>query len=103
MAWKTRPMTKAVRTKQSGGFTLIEIVMVLAIAAVIMGGAVGLMVLSSDERVLRNVSGEVEALAIVVPCSAPQHGDFEVTLHLKPERAATEPEGQIRLIFRIFD
>ncbi len=63
MAWKTRPMTKAVRTKQSGGFTLIEIVMVLAIAAVIMGGAVGLMVLSSDERVLRNVSGEVEALA----------------------------------------
>ncbi len=63
MAWKTRPMTNPVRTKRSGGFTLIEIVMVLAIAAVIMGGAVGLMVLSSDERVLRNVSGEVEALA----------------------------------------
>ncbi len=63
MASKTRPMTNPVRTKQSGGFTLIEIVMVLAIAAVIMGGAVGLMALSSDERVLRNVSGEVEALA----------------------------------------
>ena len=63
MASKTRPMTKPVRTKQSAGFTLIEIVMVLAIAAVVLGGAVGLMVLSSDERVLRNVSGEVEALA----------------------------------------
>jgi hypothetical protein len=37
--------------------------MVLAIAAVIMGGAVGLMVYSSDERVLRDASGEIELLA----------------------------------------
>lgn len=37
--------------------------MVLAIAAVIMGGAVGLMVYSSDERVLRDASGEIEMLA----------------------------------------
>jgi prepilin-type N-terminal cleavage/methylation domain-containing protein len=45
------------------GFTLLEIVIVLAIASVVMGGAVGLMVYSSDERVLRNTSGEVELLA----------------------------------------
>jgi hypothetical protein len=37
--------------------------MVLVIASIVMGGAVGLMVFSSDERVLRNASGEVELLA----------------------------------------
>ena len=57
-------MISAARTnKPPRGFTLIEIVMVLAIAAIVMGGAVGLMVYSSDERVLRNASGEIELLA----------------------------------------
>jgi hypothetical protein len=37
--------------------------MVLAIAAVVMGGAVGLMIYSSDERTLRDASGEIELLA----------------------------------------
>lgn len=57
-------MISAARTNSAGrGFTLIEIVMVLAIAAVIMGGAVGMMIHSSDERVLRDASGEIELLA----------------------------------------
>lgn len=57
-------MISAAKTnKRPQGFTLIEIVMVLAIAAVVMGGAVGLMIYSSDERVLRDASGEVELLA----------------------------------------
>lgn len=57
-------MISAVRTtKPQRGFTLIEIVMVLAIAAIVMGGAVGLMIYSSDERILRNTSGEIELLA----------------------------------------
>lgn len=59
-------MTSAAKTNERGrpqGYTLLEIVIVLAIAAVVMGGAVGLMVYSSDERVLRNASGEVELLA----------------------------------------
>ncbi len=57
-------MISAVRTtKRKQGFTLIEIVMVLAIAAVIMGGAVGMMIYSSDERTLRDASGEIELLA----------------------------------------
>jgi prepilin-type N-terminal cleavage/methylation domain-containing protein len=57
-------MISAVRTnKAPTGFTLIEIVMVLAIAAIVMGGAVGMMVYSSDERTLRNTSGDVELLA----------------------------------------
>ena len=57
-------MILAVRTnKVRRGFTLIEIVMVLAIAAIVMGGAVSLMIFSSDERVLRNASGEIELLA----------------------------------------
>ncbi|MES2921012.1 MAG: prepilin-type N-terminal cleavage/methylation domain-containing protein [Verrucomicrobiota bacterium] len=57
-------MISAVRTnKAQRGFTLIEIIMVLGIAAMVMGGAVGLMVFSSDERVLRDASGEIELLA----------------------------------------
>jgi prepilin-type N-terminal cleavage/methylation domain-containing protein len=64
MAWKTPQMTSAARTnKRRSGFTLLEIVIVLSIAAVVIGGAVGLTVYSSDERVLRNASGDIEVLA----------------------------------------
>ncbi len=57
-------MTSAVRTTDfRRGFTLIEIVMVLAIAAMISGGAVAMMIYSSDERALRDISGEVEVFA----------------------------------------
>jgi len=65
MAWKTPQTTSAARTTErpAAGFTLLEIVIVLVIASVVMGGAVGLMVYSSDERALRNASGEIELLA----------------------------------------
>ena len=57
-------MISAVKTTRSPqGFTLIEIVMVLAIAAIVLGGAVGMMLYSSDERVLSDASGEIELLA----------------------------------------
>jgi len=56
-------MTSAVRTKRPQGFTLLEIVIVLAIAAMVMGGAAGFMVYSSDERAMRDVSGQIELLA----------------------------------------
>ena len=57
-------MTSAARVASlRRGFTLIEIVMVLAIAAILMGGAVTIMVFSTDERDLRNNSGEIELLA----------------------------------------
>ncbi|MCX6874094.1 MAG: prepilin-type N-terminal cleavage/methylation domain-containing protein [Verrucomicrobia bacterium] len=57
-------MTSAVRTCNfRSGFTLIEIVMVLAIASILMGGAVAIMVFSTDEKDLRNASGEIELLA----------------------------------------
>ncbi len=58
-------MTLAAKTttRRSVGFTLIEIVMVLAIAAIVLGGAIGVMVYSSDERVLRETSGEIEMMA----------------------------------------
>lgn len=45
------------------GFTLLEIVIVLAISALIIGGAITTVILSSSERVLRNTSGEIELLA----------------------------------------
>lgn len=58
-------MTSAARTtdRAPGGFSLLEIVMVLAIAAMVMGGAVGLMVYHSSESELRRVSSEIEVLA----------------------------------------
>lgn len=46
-----------------GGFSLMEIVMVLAIAAMVMGGAVGLMVYHSSESELRRVSSDIEVFA----------------------------------------
>ncbi len=52
-----------IRNNRSGGFTLLEIVLVLVLMGVIMGSAVGLMVYSSDERALREASGEIELLA----------------------------------------
>ncbi len=66
MAWKIPKMISAAKTSHDpahAGFSLLEIVIVLAIAAVILGGAVGRMVYSSDERVIRNTSGEIELLA----------------------------------------
>jgi prepilin-type N-terminal cleavage/methylation domain-containing protein len=57
-------MTSAARTTDHArGFTLLEIVMVLGIAAMVMGGAVGLMIYSSDERTLRDASTQIEMLA----------------------------------------
>jgi prepilin-type N-terminal cleavage/methylation domain-containing protein len=58
-------MTSAARIRNDlkRGFTLIEIVLVLGLAALIAGGAVTYMVYSADERILRNTSGEVELLA----------------------------------------
>lgn len=50
-------------TEKHRGFSLLEIVMVLAIASIVIGGAVGLMVYSADERTLRDASGEIELLA----------------------------------------
>jgi prepilin-type N-terminal cleavage/methylation domain-containing protein len=49
--------------RPSQGFTLIEIVLVLTLIAVMVGGALGFMVASDDERVLRRSSVEIEALA----------------------------------------
>ncbi len=64
MAWKTLPMTSAAKTtKRPSGFTLIEVVIVLAIATIIMGSAAGFLMYSSDERLLRDASGEIEVLA----------------------------------------
>ena len=49
--------------KFSRGFTLLEIVIVLAVSALIIGGAITTVVLSSSERKLRNASSEIELLA----------------------------------------
>ena len=56
-------ITSAAKTNRPTGFTLLEIVIVLAVSAIILGSAVGLMVFSSDKRVLSETSGEIELLA----------------------------------------
>lgn len=67
-------MISAARMNNSRrGFTLLEIVIVLALAAVLMGGAVSIMVYSSSERTLRNAAGEIELLAKQARTSAILH------------------------------
>ncbi len=58
-------MTSAARTDTAGarGFTLLELVIVMLVVALLVGGAIGYLVLSSDERALNNSSAEVELLA----------------------------------------
>ncbi len=56
---------KARRPSNSGaaGFSLLEIIVVLVLIAVLTGGAIGMMVMSDDERSLKNSTGEVESMA----------------------------------------
>ncbi len=46
-----------------GGFTLLEIVIVLLISGVVVGGAIAVMLGSSTKRTLTNASSEIELLA----------------------------------------
>ncbi len=45
------------------GFTLVEIVIVLVVAAVILGGAITVLAFSSDEYALKKASREIESMA----------------------------------------
>ncbi len=58
-------MISAARTNAAGtrGFTLLELVIVMMVVALLGAGAIGYMILSSDERSLNNASAEVEVLA----------------------------------------
>ena len=50
-------------TRSPAGFTLLEIVVVLVLVAIVIGGAFGLMIASNDERALNRDSAEIEVLA----------------------------------------
>lgn len=94
-------MTSAARTnKPQRGFTLIEIVMVLALAAVVMGSAIGLVAYSSDERILRKTSGEIELMAkqarmLAILHQTPYALEFsESGIHLLPlAQASADQKG----------
>jgi prepilin-type N-terminal cleavage/methylation domain-containing protein len=77
------------RGSQPPGFTLLEIVIVLMVFALILGGAITTMVLSSSERTLRNASGEIELLAKKARTAA--------ILHQKPY-AIEFHENSLRLL-----
>lgn len=73
----------------SAGFTLLEIVIVLMVFALLVGGAVTTVVLSSSERALVNASGEIELLAKKARTTA--------ILHQKPY-AIEFRENSLRLL-----
>lgn len=71
------------------GFTLIEIVIVMAIVAVVMGGSIAAMLHSSPEKVLTGTSNEIELLAKKARTAA--------ILHQKPY-AIEFHENKLRLL-----
>ncbi len=81
-----------------GGFTLLEIVVVLLLAGVVFGGAVAVMVGSSTQRTLTSASGEIELLAKKARTASILHQkpyaiEFrENSLHLLPYAEASETE-----------
>ena len=81
-----------------GGFTLLEIVIVLMVFALILGGAITTVVLSSSERTLTNASGEIELLAKKARTAAILHQKpyaiefHEKKLRLLPFAEASESE-----------
>ena len=52
-----------VTQRRASGFTLLEMVIVLALIGMAMGGAIALFVISSSERQLKDAAGDVELLA----------------------------------------
>ena len=58
-----RPFGRIPASRITGGFTLLEIVIVLAVSALIIGGAITTVILSSAERKLKNASSDIELLA----------------------------------------
>ena len=81
-----------------GGFTLLEIVIVLMVFALILGGAITTVVLSSSERTLTNASSEIELLAKKARTAAILHQKpyaiefHEKKLRLLPFAEASEAE-----------
>jgi type II secretion system protein H len=90
--------------KRRQGFTLLEIVIVLGVAALIIGGVVGSVVLSSDQRTLSNTVGEIELLAkrartISILKQTPYALEFrEGVVRLMPLAQAGMPEKRKSLI-----
>lgn len=83
------PSLQRSEASSPAGFTLLEIVIVLMVFALILGGAITTIVLSSSERALRNASGEIELLAKKARAAA--------ILHQKPY-AIEFHENSLRLL-----
>jgi prepilin-type N-terminal cleavage/methylation domain-containing protein len=72
---------------KSKGFTLLEIVIVLAIIGLAIGSAVGAFVLSSSERKLKNITADIELMAKKARMAAiVQQTPYAVTLAEKSIR-----------------
>ena len=64
-------------------FTLLEIVIVLAVSALIIGGAITTVILSSAERKLKNASSDIELLAKRARTAAILH-QTPYAIHFRP-------------------
>jgi len=57
-------MTSAVRTRRnSAGFTFLELIVAMTVAMIVVGGAIGALYFSSDERRMTDAAQNVEMLA----------------------------------------
>ncbi len=83
---------------KNGGFTLLEIVIVLLVAGIVIGGAITVMLGSSTKRTLTNASSAIELLAKKARTASILHQKpyaiefHENSLRLLPFAAASETE-----------
>jgi prepilin-type N-terminal cleavage/methylation domain-containing protein len=97
-----RPSLTAVNPRSPRGFTLLELVVVLALIGMIFGGAVAMYVVTSSERKLKSAASDIELLAkraratAIVQQTPYAITVFENSLRLSPLVEANFSDQQVK-------